>query len=69
MPSKLKIVLLVFAFMVPYMAVMVPTILKYQGGHLPRWIPLVGLFYLLFVVVFLTLITQRMYNDKKSKID
>ena len=66
MSLRLKIVLLVLAFMLPYMAIMVPTILKYQSGQLPTWIPLAGGFYLLFTVVFLTLFTQRLAKKQNS---
>jgi hypothetical protein len=65
MSSKTKILLLLMVLMLPYMAIMVPTLMRYQKGGVPTWIPLVGGFYMLFTIVTVTLFSQRLARRSK----
>lgn len=47
------------AFVVPYLAIMMPLLMSYHGRPIPAGIPVVGGFDMLFTIVFLTLFAQR----------
>jgi hypothetical protein len=68
MSSKTKILLLLMVLMLPYMAIMVPTLMRYQEGGVPTWIPLVGGFYMLFTIVTVTLFSQRLAKKQAGSL-
>jgi hypothetical protein len=66
MSRKVKTLLLLMAFMVPYIAILVPTVLSYHGGLIPTWIPLTGGFYMLFTLVTVTLFSQHLAKKQNG---